>query len=153
MFARPVDDSFPIKAHFGDLGVQYDWSMDPDNGYWIPVKCHQGRGNHRGTDFDCPIGTVVKAMADGMIIAVKHENALDSKQGVGLFITQLVNDLGHDSWVVRYCHLKAAYTKVGDFVYKHQPIAESGNSGAVVSPYLHVDMTDLRRQYKAIQFE
>lgn len=152
MFARPVDSQYPIKAYFGELGSQYDWSLDPDLACWLPIK-NFGKGQHRGTDFDCPIGTVVRAMADGMIIGVRHENKLNFKEGAGLYITQLVNLLGHNSWIVRYAHLKAAYIKVGEYAQKYQPIAESGNSGAVVSPYLHVDMMDLKHQYRAIQFE
>jgi murein DD-endopeptidase MepM/ murein hydrolase activator NlpD len=152
MFARPVDRQFPVRRYFGDTGSEYSWSMDPDTGYWVPIQYH-GKGQHTGTDFSCVKGTVVRAMSDGMVIKVGHENRLDHKVGAGLHIVQLVNLMGYDSWLLKYSHLKAAYVSTGQMVSKYDPIAESGDSGAVSEPYLHVDMMDLKHQYKAIQFE
>lgn len=92
-------------------------------------------------------------MADGIVTSVRHENKQDPNAGSGLHITQLVNLLGYDSWIVRYTHLKAAYVKVGQMIQKHDPIAESGSSVDTGEAYLHVDMMDLRHQYRAVQFE
>ena len=126
--------------------------MEPDTGYWLPIQ-RDGLGQHRGVDFDCPKGTIVRAIADGVIFSVKHESSLDFKMGSGLRILQLVNMLGHDSWIIKYSHLKAAYVIVGQMVKRFEPMAESGDSGNADHPFLHVDMMDLKQQYRAIQFE
>lgn len=153
MFSRPVDENFPIKAEYGEKGGRYTWSIDPENGLWLPIQYHGRGGNHRGIDFDCPIGTVVRAMCDGVIERVRFENYLDSRYGSGLYIFQRVGLRGFDSWTLRYTHLKATYVKVGQVVYQGDPMAESGNSGDVLSPYLHIDLMDLRSQYRPIPLD
>ncbi len=92
-------------------------------------------------------------MADGVIIRARFESALDATAGAGLYILQLVNLPGYDSWVLRYSHLKAVYVAHGAQVYRGQAMAESGNTGAVLSPYLHVDLMNLKQQWKAIPLE
>lgn len=151
MFLRPVDSLFPIKRYYGERGRGFDWSMDPDIGLWVPMRHVDGQGQHRGTDFDCPRGTLVRAMADGLIMRARHESSLDAGQGAGLYILQLVSGLGFDSWVLKYTHLKAIYVQVGKRVKRGDFIAESGNSGAVDSPYLHVDLVNLKRQWQSVE--
>lgn len=150
MFLRPVDSLFPIKRHYGEKGYGFDWSIDPDLGLWVPMRQGDGQGQHRGTDFDCPRGTPIRAMSDGITLRARHESALDAGQGAGLYLLQLVVVLGYDSWVIKYSHLKAVYVKVGVRVQRGDFIAESGSSGAVESPYLHVDLMNLKRQWQAI---
>lgn len=151
MFNRPVEA--PIRAHYGERDWHYPWSIDPDNGLWIPVKDRDGLGHHRGTDFDCPLGSVVRAMADGIIVRARFQNALDAKAGAGLYIIQLINEPGYDSWTLRYTHLKAVYVGPGERVKAGQGIAESGNSGAAERPYLHVDLMNLHHQWRAVPLE
>lgn len=153
MFSRPVDPGIAVKRYYGEKGRRYQWSIDPDNGFWIPVKNSDGFGQHRGTDFECPTGTLVRAMADGVVIRCRHENSLDPKVGAGLYILQLLNLLDYDSWILKYSHLKAVYVQPGEQVYRFQAIAESGDSGDTDSSYLHVDLMNLHRQWKAIQVE
>lgn len=150
MFLRPVDSIFPIKTYYGEKGYRFDWSIDPDLGLWVPMRLADGQGQHRGTDFNCPRYTPVRAMADGIIIRTRYESALDSRRGAGLYVLQLVQGLGYDSWVIKYSHLKAAYVEVGTPVKRGHFIAESGSSGAVDGPYLHVDLMNLKHQWKAI---
>lgn len=107
-------------------------------------------GHHRGTDYDCPRGTIVRAICDGFIIRSRLENYLDTRVGAGLYITQLVTMLGFDNHVVRYSHLKSIHVYPGQTVKKGQPIAESGNSGDIQSPILHVDMVNLKHQWMEI---
>lgn len=153
MFSRPVDHAFPIRAFYGEKNRRYTWSLDSDNGFWIPIKGPDGLGQHRGTDFDCPVGTVVRAMVDGIIIRTRFESSLDAAAGAGLYILQLVNSPGYDSWVLRYSHLKAVYVHPGKRVIRGEGIAESGRSGDAESPYLHVDLMNLKRQWRAIPLE
>lgn len=152
MFSRPVDLTYPIKAFYGTKDRRYDWSID-DNGLWVPIKGPEGKGSHRGTDFSCPSGTIVRAMADGLVIRTRFENPLDFSQGAGLYILQLVIMPGYDSWILKYSHLKAVHIEPGTRIYRHTPIAESGESGAAQEPYLHCDLMNLRHQWQAIQLE
>lgn len=153
MFGRPVDTLFPISATYAEKKRNYDWSIDPDNGLWIPTKDHDGFGQHRGVDFACPDGTLVRAMADGVIIRCRFESAIRMDAGAGLYVLQLVSLLGYDSWVIRYSHLKAAYVKPGQRISRFDAFAESGSSGAAAHPFLHVDLMDLRRQWRDIPWE
>lgn len=153
MFSRPVSHDFPIKTFFGEKDRRFVWSIDPDNGIWIPTRGPYGLGQHRGTDFDCPAGTPVRAMADGFIVRSRFENTLNFSEGAGLYIVQLVSLTGYDSWMLRYSHLKASYVTPGEQVCRYDPIAESGDSGDAAVPYLHVDLMNLKRQWKAVQFD
>jgi len=143
-FTRPVDALYPVQARYREKGSHYHWSVDPDNGLWIPTQ-RDGQGEHRGTDFACPAGTVIRAMADGLIIRSRFESALDPQSGAGLFITQLVSLMGHDSWVLMYSHLKASFVYPGHAVKQGQAIAESGVK-------LHTDLMNLKHQWKEISF-
>lgn len=153
MFRRPVDHVYPIKAFYGQKEPHYTWSIDPDNGFWIPVRGKDNLGQHRGTDFDCPVGTAVRAMAAGVILRARFESAIDIEEGAGLHILQLVSLVGFDNWVIRYSHLKSVFVKPGDPVERGAILGESGKTGDVTSPYLHVDLVDVRRQWKAIPLE
>ena len=153
MFCRPVDHTSLIKHYYGEKGKKYDWSIDSDNGLWIPVKGRDGLGHHHGTDFDCPQGTIVRAMADGIVIRTRYESATDPKQGAGLYILQLVILPGYDSWGLRYSHLKAVYVKPGQKIERFEPIAESGDTGDAECAYLHVDLMNLKRQWRPIPLE
>jgi murein DD-endopeptidase MepM/ murein hydrolase activator NlpD len=92
-------------------------------------------------------------MADGLVIRSRFESALDSKEGAGLYILQLVMLPGYDSWVLKYSHLKGSHAVPGQTVRTGDPLAESGNTGAVLSPYLHVDLLNLRHRWQEIPFE
>ncbi len=153
MFSRPVDPTYQISRHYGEKDKKYDWMIDPDNGLWIPIRDRDGKGQHRGIDFDCPKGTIVRAMADGIIIRARFENAVNTKLGAGLYITQLVMYPGFDSWALKYCHLKAIYVDVGKRVCRHDAMAESGDSGNADSAYLHVEIMNLTRQWRPIPLE
>jgi len=146
VFSRPVDPAFVINRYYGEKNAKYDWSIDADNGLWLPLKHLDGMGQHRGTDFDCPHGAIVRAMCDGIIVRARHESAIEPTFGAGLYILQLVCFLGYDSWALKYAHLKAVYVKAGQKVCRNEAMAESGNG-------LHVDLMDLRAQWRPIPLE
>lgn len=153
MFRRPVDHQYPIRTPYGEKGRHYQWSIDPDNGLWIPTPGKDGFGQHRGIDFDCPIGTIVSAMADGIIIQAKYESSVDRKLGAGLYIRQLVILPGYDSWVLRYTHLSSVHVEPGQEVAQGRPIAESGDTGDINRPLLHIDLIDIRKQWHDIPID
>jgi murein DD-endopeptidase MepM/ murein hydrolase activator NlpD len=92
-------------------------------------------------------------MSDGMIIRSRFQNYLDSKEGAGLYVLQLVTLLGYDSWVLKYSHLKSSFVSPGQQIKRGDAIAESGMSGNCLSPYLHIDLMSLHRQWKPIPIE
>lgn len=152
-FSRPVDDAYPIWRRFGEWAPTFDHHMDPDTGFWLPIQNALGLGQHRGTDFDCPQGSIVRAMCDGMIVDARTAQPTASSHASGLYILQLALNPGFDSWKIRYSHLKAIYVTRGQRVRRYDAIAESGNSGRAVRPMLHVDLQNLRHQFREIPFE
>lgn len=153
MFSPPVDPRYPATSYFTEKHRRHDWSIDPDNGIWIPVKGLGGFGEHRGVDFSCPVGTVVHAMSDGIVIRSRYESSVDAHVGAGLYVLQLVSLPGFDSWVLKYAHLKSVCVIPGQRIQKYETIGESGETGDVASPYLHTDLMDLRRQWKPIPIQ
>ena len=86
---------------------------------------------HKGTDWAVPIGTAVKAPADGVVIkAVKNHRA------AGNYI-EIRNGR---RYVTRYLHLSSMSVKVGDKVSKGQVIAKTGNTGLSTGPHLHYEL-------------
>lgn len=150
MFVKPVDAFFDICTPFGEKNKRYNWSIDPDNGVWIPARDRYSMGQHCGIDFACPSGTIVRAIADGFIVRSRFENSLNTAIGSGLYISQLLMMPGYDNWSVKYSHLKASFVRPGDRVKQGQPIAESGKSGEVQFSYLHIDLLDLKYQWRDI---
>jgi len=153
VFTCPVDPQYKIQCEYAEKNKRFAWSIDPENGLWLPSRDRDGFGHHRGLDFSCPVGTIVRAMVDGIIIRSRFENALDSTLGSGLYIFQLVMLVGYDSWCLKYSHLKASYVSVGQKVKAGEGIAESGQSGDAISPFLHVDLMNLKKQWKNILFD
>lgn len=83
---------------------------------------------HNGIDFAAPIGTPVKAMADGVV----HLSA-DNFYYSGNYIL-LDHGLGLNSF---YLHLSKSFVKVGQSVKKGEIIGEVGTTGRSTGPHLH----------------
>jgi murein DD-endopeptidase MepM/ murein hydrolase activator NlpD len=86
---------------------------------------------HRGLDIPAPIGTEVRAPADGTVLAVG--NAGD---GYGLLMTI---DHGY-GLVTRYAHLSGTLVEAGQTVHRGEPVARVGNSGRSTGPHLHYEV-------------
>lgn len=88
--------------------------------------------DHNGVDIAVPIGTPVKAPADGKVISVyTHERG-----GKSLIVQHA------DGWKTGYAHLNDWSVKVGDQVKQGDVIAHSGNTGNSGGPHLHFTMTN-----------
>lgn len=103
-----------------------------------------GSGSHDGpykgsVDFAVPLGTIVRAAADGIVTRVrddsdKHGTTVDFGQDVNYITVEHVhNELSE------YLHLAkdSALVGVGDNVRRGQPIARTGLSGWLFAPHLH----------------
>ncbi len=88
------------------------------------VRDFRGRAmtydSHNGTDFTCPVGTLVVAPAPGRVVRVSSEF---NRGGL-----KVVLDHG-DGLMTTSNHLLEALVKVGEVVRRGDPIARSGASG------------------------
>ncbi len=93
--------------------------------------------NHSGIDIGVPVGTLVKAVADGTVIAA---NGGMRGYGNGVFIDHGV--INGKRVVSEYGHLDSFNVKVGDKVKQGQVIAKSGNTGISSGPHLHITIRE-----------
>ena len=86
-----------------------------------------------GVDYDCPVGTPVKALADGKVVAVGTSTI------VGKWIAiDYDNDWGSD-----FLHLSRVDVKAGNRVTPATVVGKSGQTGSVATgPHLHVSLRD-----------
>ncbi|KAG7369662.1 peptidase [Nitzschia inconspicua] len=123
---------------------------------------HFFSGNLHAIDFQCPVGTELLAVADGIVIDVKYDNTLTGIAVTNLYewnsiILQICkqkdrNDslpASDDSHVdnilehsdgplfVEYVHIQTSLVQKGDTVKKGQIIGYSGSVGFSPEPHLH----------------
>ena len=85
---------------------------------------------HTGLDFAVPVGTLVRATADGTVVALKNE------RGMGKMIR-----IDHgDRLTTAYAHLSAWKVRSGQKVKRGDVIAVSGNTGRSTAPHLHYEV-------------
>jgi murein DD-endopeptidase MepM/ murein hydrolase activator NlpD len=85
---------------------------------------------HTGVDIDAPIGTPVRAAADGDVT----EAAMNAGYG-----REVILDHGHDVLTV-YGHLSAFAVFPGQHVIRGQVIGYVGRSGRATGPHLHYEV-------------
>ena len=95
--------------------------------------------NHSGIDIAVPVGTLVKAIADGKVVAA---NGGMRGYGNGVFIDHGIINEKHV--ISEYGHLSEFSVKVGDKIKQGQIIAKSGNSGTSSGPHLHLTIRENR---------
>jgi murein DD-endopeptidase MepM/ murein hydrolase activator NlpD len=86
---------------------------------------------HTGVDLAAPLGTVVTAAADGIVVAVAI-----TKVGYGNYVI-----VAHGGGIMTlYAHLLATAVKVGDRVVRGQKVGLEGTSGLSTGPHLHFEL-------------
>lgn len=95
-------------------------------------------GTNDGVDIALPVGTAVKAAADGIVL---YSGSELKKFG------NLVLVRHDDGWVSAYANTSANLVKRGERVARGQTIARSGKSGQASEPQLHFE---LRRNSKPV---
>lgn len=113
-----------------------DGIITSDFGYRIPPTKGASTG-HSGIDIGTPIGTPVKTIADGVVIAASSGMR---GYGIGIFIDHGIIDGKHV--VSEYGHLSELGVKIGDKVIQGQVIAKSGNTGVSTGPHLHLTIRE-----------
>ena len=115
--AWPVVRITPVTQGFGENAQAY---------------ARFGLAGHNGLDFGVPIGTLVRAAADGVVMRVE-EDAID---GYGRHVR-----LKHeDGSVTIYAHLELPAVKTGQAVLAGEEVGRSGNSGFSTGPHLHFEV-------------
>jgi murein DD-endopeptidase MepM/ murein hydrolase activator NlpD len=116
---RPIHPPIVVSQPFGPTS----YSGEPAFGYWMHF--------HQGTDYACPIGTAVLAMAPGKVV-IGH----DDEWGYGTHI--LIDHL--NGFRTLYGHLSKSLVSDGQSVAMGQEIALSGNTGNSTGPHLHAGL-------------
>ena len=116
-FAWPLPQKTPITQGFGGNAQIY---------------ARFGLAGHNGLDFGVPIGTAVRAAADGLVSRVEVEAA----EGYGRHVR-----LEHEGGAVTiYAHLDCPMVKTGQTMQSGDVIGLSGNSGFSTGPHLHFEL-------------
>jgi murein DD-endopeptidase MepM/ murein hydrolase activator NlpD len=90
------------------------------------------RTMHNGIDIGVPSGTAVIAPANGTIKSI-YSNAQGGNQMI----------IKHDNgFTTGYAHLSKYSVAQGDKITKGQKIAETGSTGKVTGPHLHLTVRD-----------
>ena len=99
---------------------------------------------HNGWDIEVPIGTSIKAIADGKVIAV------GATKGYGYWIVidhGIINDVQVTS---EYGHISSWNVKYGQIIKQGDIIAKSGNAGYSSGPHLHITIREGHFQGTAV---
>jgi len=105
----------PVASSFGER-------EDPING--------EG-AFHSGIDIDAPVGTPVRAAADG--------DVAQAQMNAGGYGREVILDHGHDLLTL-YAHLSAFAVVAGEHVTRGQIIGYVGQSGRATGPNLHYEV-------------
>lgn len=114
----------------------------PTHLLWPVEGGHFGRGfgytragrpelAHLGVDMNAPMGTQVRAAADGLVVY-----ADDGIDGFGNFIV-IVHPNG---WGTSYAHNSELQVTVGQLVHRGDPIALVGQTGLAHGPHVHFEL-------------
>ncbi|WP_328716375.1 peptidoglycan DD-metalloendopeptidase family protein [Halomonas elongata] len=129
---NPSFNRYPFEGHYR--------ISSPFN----PRRHHPVTGRispHKGTDFAMPVGTAVKAPANGRVEKVGNHPA------AGRYIV-----IRHDNgYKTRYLHLSKPLVSRGDRVTMGERIALSGNTGRSTGPHLHYEVLVDNNQVNAMK--
>ena len=167
----PAHDGDILACPGGQWGVKEDCPLGcveaptgtPDacktaSDYRLPFDCGDTRtcsnGNHTSShdgkdeyayDFAMPVGTQVRAMRGGTVLATRYVSPPGSAcyDGGGSSCANYANtiEIKHsDGTVGLYMHLSKISVSKGDAVQQGAPIGKSGNSGYSTGPHVHVQV-------------
>lgn len=105
----------------GWFSSAFGYRNDPFTGRWA---------FHRGMDISLPVGSAVRATAEGRVVAVEKQ------RGLGLLVK-----VDHGQGLVTvYAHLDRALVRRGEQIGRGAAIALSGNTGRSTAPHLHYEV-------------
>jgi len=99
--------------------------------FGMRVDPFSGEGTfHRGVDISAPIGTPVRATADGIVVFS------DVQSGYGRLVV-IDHGVGMQTW---YAHLSRFIAVAGQQVRRGAVVGLVGTSGRVTAPHLHYEV-------------
>ncbi|MFJ8795783.1 peptidoglycan DD-metalloendopeptidase family protein [Streptomyces sp. NPDC102462] len=131
------DGSTPVHRDLSSLPLPVrsrdQWTL-PVQGYVLSAgfgaQGSHWAHRHTGQDFAVPVGTPVRAVGAGVVVAAGCD---------GPFGNNIV--IRHDNgYHTQYAHLSVLRVSAGDSVGPGDPIALSGNSGNSSGPHLHFEV-------------
>lgn len=127
--------------------ISKDNSTDVGSGYYIrPVETNGGNirktqgfhGPYNAMDIGAPVGTPIRAMAEGTVILAKA-TGFNGGYG-GLTIIQHPNGTQ-----TVYGHQSAISVEAGQYVNQGQVIGKVGNTGHSTGPHLHFEIRGVKK--------
>ena len=106
----------------GRISSPYGWRIHPTK---------KERIFHNGIDISVPIGTPVKAIADGIVVESRSAN------GYGYFVV-LEHKINGKIYTSEYGHILRPKIEKRTIVKQGDVIAKSGNEGWSTGPHLHI---------------
>ena len=128
-------DDFPEEPRF-NIPDLMPVSEDVRVSSYFGMRIHpvyKKKQMHWGIDFPLPIGTPIRAAADGIVQKTLQEG---KKSSYGKHI-----QIGHDHvYSSLYAHLSKVYVTEGQMIQRGDTIGLSGNTGVTTGPHLHFEV-------------
>jgi murein DD-endopeptidase MepM/ murein hydrolase activator NlpD len=109
--------SFPLE-NFSGFSSRFGWRTSPTGA--------RRREFHSGLDMPAPVGTYIRAWADGQVRTVRY----DGRCGWHVVVTS-------GDWTSTYCHISAVGVQEGRTVRAGEVVAAVGSTGRSTGPHLH----------------
>jgi murein DD-endopeptidase MepM/ murein hydrolase activator NlpD len=128
----------------GDLYFQRPIS----NSHKISSPFNSRDGEHRGIDYEAPIGIKVVASERGLVVrAAENPKTKERKRAYGNVVvidhTPFAKEIENHIYSL-YAHLDTMSVSAGDIVEKGKKIGRSGNTGMSSGPHLHFEILDVK---------
>lgn len=138
MVTNPVTlDKYSINITIPAAAAIYPIAKDDIRGYYAqPVSGRLSQGIHdvNAVDIAAPVGTVIRASAEGTVIVAKGDGKYNG--GYGNYVV-----ISHPNGTqTLYGHLDDVTTKLGEVVSQGQPIGTVGKTGRVTGAHLHFEV-------------
>ncbi len=125
------------KAHDTDGPFYPGYYVRPVSG---AIKS-QGLHGYNGIDFAAPVGSIIRASADGVVISSISNGGWNG--GYGNYVV-----ISHDNGSqTLYAHTQKNFVKVGDTVEQGEMIAKVGMTGKTTGPHVHFEIRGAKNPF------
>jgi len=125
------------KAHDTDGPFYPGYYVKPVTG----ALKSQGLHGYNGIDFAAPVGSIIRASADGVVISSISNGGWNGGYGNYVIIS---HDNGSQTL---YAHTQKNFVKVGDTVEQGEMIAKVGMTGKTTGPHVHFEIRGAKNPF------